>query len=442
MDAITTAATFEIKLNDHPQRRVISDEAHARPYALIPTPSRITYIAYLHRNLSPTQELWLYGELALRFGQVPPKPGDNHFSVDLGPCRLRWTRHSEFSALTLIASGLEADPFRDPFARPALAELPAEWLAQLPGNLLVAAHALLVPHSALPIGAPAIAARYFRGNDLIGAEIGEGSGSAYTDFLIHADGFSRYLVADRYMGRRQGGRMLLRLFELDTYRMMAFLALPLAKSISPELTEADRELAELTSAMSHAKQTDEPVLLDRLTQLAARIESALSRTDFRFSATHAYYEIVQSRIAELREYRIQGLQPFQQFMERRLTPAMDTCVTVARRQRELAARVSRATALLRTRVDITHEQQNQALLTSMERRATLQLRLQETVEGLSIAAITYYTVGLLGYGFKGLKAAGMHLNVELATALAIPVVALLIALGLRRMRNALLAEHG
>ncbi|WP_051709728.1 DUF3422 family protein [Andreprevotia chitinilytica] len=444
MDAVTTPTAFphpplDLKLTDHPQRLALSNEAHARPYALMLTPSRVTHIAYLHRNLSPAQELWLYGELALRFGKTPPKTGDNHYNADLGPCRIKWARHGEFSALTVITPGLDAHA---PFAEPALATLPEEWRQQLPGNVLMAAHALLLPQVEMPVGWQTISSKYFDGNDLIGAEIGEGAGMAYTDFRIHEDGFSRYVIADRYMGRRQGGRMLQRLFEIDTYRMMAFLALPLAKSISPELTEADRELAELTSAMQQAKQADEPILLDRLTQLAGRIESALSRTDYRFSAAHAYYEIVKSRISELREVRIHGLQPFQQFMERRLSPAMDTCNAVARRQRELAARVSRATALLRTRVDVTREQQNQELLTSMERRATLQLRLQETVEGLSIAAITYYTIGLLGYGFKGLKAAGVGLNVEVATALSIPVVAGLIALGLRRMRQALMKEHG
>ena len=46
------------------------------------------------------------------------------------------------------------------------------------------------------------------------------------------------------------------------------------------------------------------------------------------------------------------------------------------------------------------------LLGAMNRRQQLQLRLQATVEGLSVAAITYYIVGLVGYAAKGLKEGG------------------------------------
>ncbi|GHD62078.1 DUF3422 family protein [Jeongeupia chitinilytica] len=426
----------DIRLNEYPQRRLLNDEAHARPFEPATTPGQVSYIAYLNRNVSAEQERWLVGELCAWFGAAAPEAGQVHFSVDLGPLRFKWARHTEFSSFTFSRYGATGEPFADS----ALSLLPADWLAQLPGNVLLATHAVLLADADLPVPLEEIGARYFGGHDLIGAQIGEGSGTACTDFRIHADGFARCLVIDHSMGRRQAGRMLQRLFEIDTYRMLAFLALPVAKSISPELNDADRELAELTTAMSSARQDDEPALLDRLTKLAARIESALSLTDYRFSAAHAYYELVRRRVGELRELRIQGVQPFHEFVERRLGPAMETCESVARRQRVLAARVARASSLLRTRVDITHEKQNQALLESMDKRAHLQLRLQETVEGLSVAAITYYTVGLVGYAAKGLKTLGVHVNPELVTGIAIPVVALLVALGLRRMRKALMHE--
>ncbi|GAB3258594.1 DUF3422 family protein [Chitinimonas naiadis] len=438
METLSDPLTSAFRLNEHPQRRSLCHEAHARAQLPISTPARVSYLAYLHRNLSPSQELWLYRELATHYGLPPPEPAASSFNAHLGHCQLRWVRHGEFSALTIILPGDTDHPFTDT----ALSQLPPAWLEQLPGNMLVAAHAYLQSQAALPVGADAIASRYFEHHELIGAEIGDGAGRAYTDYQLHPDGFSRYLVVDRQLGHRQGGRMLQRLFEIDTYRMLAFLALPIARTISPELAEADNELAELTGAMSHTHQGNEPQLLQRLTQMAGRIESALSRTDHRFTAARAYHEIVRHRIAELREGRIQGLQPFQQFMERRLGPAMDTCGTVARRQRELAERVNRATALLRTRVDIYREQQNQQLLTSMARQGSLQLRLQETVEGLSIAAITYYGAGLVGYLFKAAKSTGIHLNVELATAISIPVIALCLALGLRRMRSVLKREYG
>jgi uncharacterized membrane-anchored protein len=116
---------------------------------------------------------------------------------------------------------------------------------------------------------------------------------------------------------------------------------------------------------------------------------------------------------------------------------MNTCRAAAARQESLSQRVARATQLLSTRVDVTREKQNQAVLESMNRRAAAQLRLQQTVEGLSVAAITYYIVGLVGYAAKGAKAAGLPVNPDLAMAISIPVVLLLGVWGLRRVRKAL-----
>ncbi|MGC0155141.1 DUF3422 family protein [Chromobacterium vaccinii] len=433
-----TADTEDIRLNEHPQRRQLNREARPRTQLQLAVGMRASYIAYLHRHISRERENWLYRELAAQLKQACPPLDDGQLLLETGFGSIRWERHGEFSSLTIIADGAESRPF----AEPALRELPADWVAWLPGNVLVAAHTMLLTPATLPLLAEDLAVQYFGGYELVGAEIGDGAGRAYTDLRIHADGFSRYVLVDYYMGRRQAGRMLQRVLELETYRMLALLALPVAKTIGPELAKVDEELAELTGAMSAANADNEAQQLHRLTELAGAVESALSRTDHRLSASQAYYDIARNRIAELRERRIQGLQPFQQFIERRLAPAMDTCRAVAVRQRELAERVNRATALLRTRVDIRRERQNQELLASMERRAATQLRLQQAVEGLSIAAITYYAAGLLAYLFKGAKAAGVPLNPEVAIAAAVPTLALLVALGLHRMRKSLHREEG
>jgi uncharacterized membrane-anchored protein len=158
--------------------------------------------------------------------------------------------------------------------------------------------------------------------------------------------------------------------------------------------------------MREAGEADEPKLLDRLTLLHADVVREHTATQFRFSAARAYADLVALRISELREERIEGLQPFAEFTDRRLAPAMRTCEAVAKRLDTVSERVSRATQMLSTRVAISREKQNQELLESMDRRAKLQLRLQETVEGLSIAAITYYIVGLIGYLAKGAQGSG------------------------------------
>ena len=217
--------------------------------------------------------------------------------------------------------------------------------------------------------------------------------------------------------------MVQRLLEIDTYRMMALLALPVARELAPLLTRGEQELAEITAALVSANSDDEAILLERLTKLEAEIDSRESANHYRFSAAGAYYELVQRRIADLRERRIEGMQRFQEFTERRLAPAMNTLRAVAARQESLSERLARAVQLLSTRVDITRERQNQKVLESMNRRAKLQLRLQQTVEGLSIAAVTYYVVGLVGYAAKGGKAFGLDVNPDFAVAVSIPLVA-------------------
>jgi uncharacterized membrane-anchored protein len=231
------------------------------------------------------------------------------------------------------------------------------------------------------------------------------------------------------------GRMLQRLLEIDAYRMMALLALPVARELGPFLATCEAELNAITAALTGASEADEPALLERLTHLEAAIESRIAGNDFRFSAATAYWGLVQQRIAELRETRIPGLQTFREFIERRLAPAMNTCRTMDTRQESLSARAARANELLATRVDISHERQNQRLLESMDRRASVQLRLQTTVEGLSVAAITYYAAGLVGYLAKGAKAAGIYLDVEIATAISIPVIAIVAAYGVSRVHR-------
>lgn len=415
----------------HPQRLELNDEVHARPPEAMTPPLRVSYLALLNDPARRDAAWEAVVALAQRMAVAPPLPGASHFSADFGPFRLKWESHTEFHRVMFIASG-EVD---DPFAQPAIAAVPADWVQALPGQLMVATHVALLPATAEAPDLDAIADRLFGGNVLAGGQMAGGAAHAFTDFRIHTGGFGRMLVLDGGMTPRQAGRYVQRLLEIDTYRMLALLALPLAREIGPFLTRSEQELAQTISALVKASDADEPGLLERLTNLAAEVESREAESLYRFSAADAYYELVQRRIAELREVRIEGVQTLHEFTERRLAPAMNTCRAVAARQEALSRRVARATALLSTRVDLTRERQNQEVLASMNRRAQQQLKLQETVEGLSIAAVTYYVVGLVGYVAKGLKAGGAKLDPDLVTGIAIPVVAVLVALGLRQVRR-------
>jgi uncharacterized membrane-anchored protein len=209
------------------------------------------------------------------------------------------------------------------------------------------------------------------------------------------------------------------------------------------LSAIEGELATLTAAMTDTDEAiaealsravdDEKELLRSITGLAARLEKLSLDNSYRFSASKAYFRLVRARIQELREIRIEGVPTVDEFMDRRLAPAMSTCESIARRQEALAGRIAHTNDLLRTRVGIVQEQQNRKILESMNRRAAQQLRLQQAVEGLSVVAISYYLAGLFNYAGKALKAAGWLINPDMATGMLIPVIASGVWLGLRQV---------
>jgi len=407
----------------------MAEEVHARPSETVHSPARASYIAVLIDSDDRTRELAHLDKLCRRFGAPPPAPNATLHRANLGGVRLKWERHGEFSGYLVIAAGAAARPF----AEPAAALIPADWLPAVPGHTVAAVHVELVAGAAFNADAVALAEN-FGGAGVAGASIADGAAAVFTDFRVHDDGFSRCLVLDHGLTPGQAGRTLQRLTEIEAYSMLALLALPIARRQTPRMLEIERSLASLTDGLAQGKGDDE-ALLHELTRLAAEVESGLAASQFRFGACNAYFELVTRRISELRESRLPGLQTIEEFMARRFTPAVATCQTAAQRLHGLSERIARASNLLSTRVDIARERQNQALLASMDRRAKLQLRLQQTVEGLSVAAIVYYSAGLVGYLAKGLKAGGAPVDADLAVALAIPVLVVLVVGAVRRARK-------
>ena len=422
---------------DYPLRVELNDEVHARPPVALSAPMRVSYLALFVDDSTRMLGWRRVQELAARFDMPPPGDAANHFVGDTGRFRIKCERHMEFLRLVMMVDGVLADPF----AEPALAAMPPDWLAGLPGQVIVAVHLAILPAGQDRPDFDRISSRFFDGNVLVGAAIASGDGFAVTDFRIRADGFTRLVVLDRAMRPIQIGRMVQRLLEIDTYRILALMALPISRALMPMLTRCERDLAEITHLLVDADEAEEPELFARLTRLEAEIEREQSHNSYRFDAAAAYGILVNRRIGELREERLPGLQTFGEFTERRLAPAIETCRSTAARQEKLSQRLGRVTQLLSTRVELTRERQTQRLLTSMDQRARMQLRLQETVEGLSIAAITYYIVGLASYVAKGLRAVGISLDVEIVDMASIPMVVLLTWFGMRWVRRAARRGH-
>jgi uncharacterized membrane-anchored protein len=418
---------------NHPERFVLAEEVHARPPVPVETPSRASYVAILVDADDRERERQHLAMLCERHAVPAPASGATQFSAKLGALSVKWERHGEFSGYTFFAKGPGAAPFADN----AASLLPGGWLAGVPGVTMAAVHAAVLVLDGETPEASELGA-HFDGNIVVGSELADGAGMVCTDFKIHDDRFARVLLLDRHFTPRQAGRMLQRMFEIEAYRMMALLALPVARRQSPRILAIERSLATLTDSIAreeHAVADSDEALLQQLTRLAAEVESGLAASQFRFGACRAYFELVTTRIGELREQRLPGMQTIEEFMARRFTPAVATCTTVSQRLHDLSERVAQASGLLSTRVDIARERQNQSLLASMDRRAKLQLRLQQTVEGLSVAAIVYYSAGLVGYLAKGLKAGGAPVDADLAVALAIPVLVVLVVGAVRRARK-------
>jgi len=421
---------------NHPQRKRLNDEVHARPSEPLLTPSRLSYVVLFTPWVLEERDWAPLVELTRRYEAIPPNAGANHYSGDFGPYRLRWERHTEFTRFTVIATGAGENPFENP----VIDLLPDDWLQTLPGETLMANHTALVRKGQVIDDLDTISARFFSGNVLLGSAIGEGAGLAVKDFRIQGDGFSRMLLINESLTDWQAGRAVQRLLEIDTYRLLALMALPVARHQVPLLNERELELAEITNAMTRTAHEEEPHLLERLTKLQSLNESDHAASAYRFSASQAYYQLVLRRIEELREKRYPGLQSLKEFTDRRLAPAMNTCRAVADRQESLSVRAARATNLLSTRVEIAGQAQDRMLLEAMNRRAKLQLRLQQTVEGLSVAAISYYIVGLVGYAAKALKAAGLGIDTDIFVGASIPVVALIVTGLVRRIRKVVTAQ--
>jgi uncharacterized membrane-anchored protein len=418
------------RLKPHPLRAAILSELHARPFTPLPVPSRILHFAFDTSGMQSQTDRQNLVAFCTSRGLTPPAMAEKHHRVPFGTTILRWEQHSEFTTYTWE---LPADP-GGPAFYPDAASLAAPMrLLPQPGPLLVAIDLHLLAEDAQR----AAPERLFDRASLAVAENSDGAAVYATDFQPNPSGFVRVIVADRGMPAERAGALVQRVIEVETYRTLALLGLPEAQRLAPSIAGSERRLAEVTEEMRHGGDlAGNQKLLDELTALAAEVEAGAAASAFRFGASRAYEEIVEQRLQTIGERKVGGLPTWSSFLARRMKPALRTCVTIENRQATLSQKLARAANLLRTRVDVELEQQNQELLKSMNARTRLQLRLQTTVEGLSVAAITYYVVGLFGYLVKAAHDSGqMAIEPSIVTAAFVPIAAVSIWWTVRRIRE-------
>jgi uncharacterized membrane-anchored protein len=421
----------EGRLVAHRLRAAILGEVHARPFTPIEPPRRVLHFAFDTTGERAEADRAALVEFCAGRGLAAPKPADKHHRIVLGANALRWEQHSEFTTYTWELPSETAAGGAMPFHPSAVSLAGAMGSVRQPGPLLVAIDLHVLPQQ------DGIAPeRLFDRASLAVAENSDGTALYATDFQCDPANFVRILVLDRGLGAERAGALVQRVLELETYRTLALLGLPEAQRLVPSIGRIEKRLAEVTEEMQRtAGFTDNNHLLNELTALAAELEAGAAASLFRFGASRAYDEIVRLRLETIGERKVGGLPTWSSFLARRMAPAMRTCNTVAERQDNLSRKLARAANLLRTRVDVALQRQNQDLLKSMNARTRLQLRLQATVEGLSVAAISYYVVGLFGYLMKGAHDGGLPIDPAYAMAAFVPVAVLVVWWVVRRIRK-------
>jgi len=432
---VTTAALSDepatlSPLVPHRLRAAILNELHARPFTALAVPRRILHFGFHTNEIAAQADRQNLLAFCAARGLPGPMPSENHYRVSLGATALRWEQHSEFTTYTWEMPSAATDA---PFT-PSVAVLEPQTRA-IPqaGPLLVAVDLHILPKNPDHIPVEQI----FDRASLASAENSDGSAFYASDFRLDPSGFVRILITDNGLNNERAGALVQRVIEIETYRTLALLGLPEAQRLSPSISRIEHKLAEVTQKMREANDlSSNRQLLDELAALAADLEAGAAASVFRFGATRAYDEIIHQRLETIGERKMGGLPTWTSFLARRMAPAIRTCTTTEARQAELSRKLQRAGDLLRTRVNVELEKQNQELLKSMNERTRMQLRLQTTVEGLSVAAITYYVVSLFGYVAKAAHETGyVHIEPAYMIAAFIPVAALTIWAIVRRIRK-------
>ncbi len=408
-------------IQDHPMRYKLANELHARPFPSFSAPGTVAYLAIKQPQhaVSRDRERERLDLIALldRFGTPHPQPGATHFFGDLGRHKLKWEQHTEFVTYTLFSNELSERAFD----ATVFEAFPKDWLAQLEGVCLTSASIRIERRSADDEIAQHLR-DWFVPESLAVSYVLDNAAIVAADFRIDELGHHRIaMFVDPSTGERRIGRIIQRLCEIETYKTMSMLGFSRARSMQARMSEIDAQLSDLMVKMSNADIPAEGTLNSFL-HVSAELENMSAQSAFRFGATWAYQAILNQRIEVLREERFMGRQTFYEFMMRRYDPAMRTVKSTETRLSAMADRAMRAGELLRTKVDVERSAQNQAVLKSMDQRADLQLRLQKTVEGLSVVAISYYAVSLVGYVIYPLADMFQVTKGMLTAAITLPVV--------------------
>ncbi|QYU67020.1 DUF3422 domain-containing protein [Leptolyngbya sp. 15MV] len=422
-------------MKNHELRQRSVAEMHLRRWPSLPVPCLIVQWVVIVDPADRAEELAQIERHADRHDTIG---NPSHREGALRPgIHFAWEKHSEGSSLTLFAERGDGALFLDPAADPELAEALA-WAESLPGDIVRSTRIWLAANDAeaeqLLRAAPVSA------DELVSCHVG-GAIRMWSDFRLNPDGYGRLLVAANGAGSRDLTRHVQRLQELGNYRNRALLGLPLAQEYWPRLDQAEARLKDLADRLVQSNERDD-ALMESLSELSLELATISTGMSFRMDATRAYARLVEERLVQLRCEPIAGFMSLDDFTQRRFRPAMNTCEAITTRVERLALRTEQLSSLLRARIEARIENQNAQLLRSMERSISMQVRLQQLVEGLSVVALSYYLIGLIAFFLDGLPPGALGMSHDLVLGLLVVPVLLGVWLVTRTIKNRLLNSTG
>lgn len=317
------------------------------------SPLRCSHIVVLNHN---SESYGLdFGDICRHYKQPVFDEDARYHMAEIGSCRVKWESHTEAESYTMVVPG-NSDPY---FDKSALSYMPDDVRKALQDAMFVGVHVEVISISELGDDYGFKKAQSILGVEaIIGGWVADQHAAVWASFRLDSEGFIRFIVADVSLSVGMLSRLVHRLLEIESYWTMALMALPVARQAMTRLNQLEPELDVVMSQLAqHPDEDAQKELLVDITDLAARIESLVSATAFRFAAARAYEDIARRRMAELREQALDGHELIANFLDKRIAPAMRTCEAAERRANELAVRVARAARLLDTMVDMVRQKQ-------------------------------------------------------------------------------------
>jgi len=322
-----------LNIKSHPLRESLSKELHARPFPVLDAPSQVIFLALTSND---DDEKYIQS-LANQLGGVDYVLGSGHYYQDLGGYSLKWERHTEFVTYTILLDGEEKVPFSDI----AVNHFPKNWLDSLTSQVITAVKLRVVAPASTKQVEHDILTNFhtaFQSESLAISYVLDKNSIVASDFKMDENGYIRFGVLPiGQLGRHRLGRIVQRLLEIETYRAMSMLTLPIAKKVFTRLTELEKDLATTVQEISGRAGTYKENL-DTLMTIASEIEYLNAENAYRFGAGDAYSALVDQRIFVLREERFLGRQTFSEFMMRRFSPTVRTCQAAQKRLQDISDR--------------------------------------------------------------------------------------------------------